>query len=375
MRPPDVLLNDFTRLWADAGDDVLAAVRRVGASGWYVLGPEVERFEGALAGVMGRRHVVGCGSGLDAIEIALRAAGVAAGTKVLTTPLSAFATTLAIVRAGAVPAFVDVDEHGMLDLGRCRAVLAADPRVRALVPVHLFGQAADVEALAELRERFGIVVVEDCAQALGARSGERGAGTAGQLAATSFYPTKNLGALGDGGAVATDDDALADRCRSLRDYGQRGRYEHDDLGLNSRLDELHAAILARAFLPRLAGWTERRREIARAYTARIAHPLVRPLAGPPASRGVWHLFPVRVPAGAREAFMSHLHARGVRSAVHYPRLIPRQRALDGCVFEVHGDLARAEELAATEVSLPIHPYLEGGEIDRVVEAVNGWSGA
>ena len=373
--PPEVQLNDFTRLWADAGADVLAAVARVGASGRYVLGPEVESFERALAQLFGRRHVVGCASGLDAIELGLRAAGVAPGAKVLTTPLSAFATTLAIVRAGAVPVFVDVDEHGLLDLARCREVLAADPGIRALVPVHLFGQAADVAALAELRERFGLVLVEDCAQALGARSGERGAGTAGQVAATSFYPTKNLGALGDGGAVATDDDALAERCRSLRDYGQRRRYEHDDLGLNSRLDELHAAILRHAFLPRLAAWNERRRAIALAYGERLRHPLVRPLAVPPGSRGVWHLYPVRVPAPDRDAFMGHLLARGVRSAVHYPRLIPRQRALEGRRFEVHGPLARAEELAATEVSLPIHPYLDAGEVDRVVAAVNAWEGA
>lgn len=372
---PEVLLNDFRRLWADAGGDVLAAVERVGASGWYVLGPEVEAFEAALATAFGRRHAVGCGSGLDAIEIALRAGGMAPGTKVLTTPLSAFATTLAVVRAGGVPVFVDVDEHGLLDLDRCREALAADPAIRALVPVHLFGHAAGVVALAELRDRFELLLVEDCAQALGARSAGRGAGTAGQLAATSFYPTKNLGALGDGGAMVADDGALADRCRSLRDYGQRGKYAHEDLGLNSRLDELHAAVLRTAFLPRLAGWNARRRAIARAYLARLAHPLVRPVVGPGDSEGSWHLFPVRVPAPAREAFTRHLLARGVRTAVHYPTLVPAQRALRGAGFEVRGDLARAEALAATEVSLPIHPYLEDGEVDRVVDAVNRWEGA
>jgi dTDP-4-amino-4,6-dideoxygalactose transaminase len=375
MAAPDVLLNDFTRLWADAGRDVLSAVSRVGASGHYVLGPEVRAFEGALAAVLGRRQAVGCASGLDAIEIALRALRVPPGTRVLTTPLSAFATTLAVVRAGGVPVFVDVDEHGLLDLDRCREALAEDPRIRAMIPVHLFGHAADVAELAALAARFELVLVEDCAQSIGARSRGRPAGGAGQLAATSFYPTKNLGALGDGGAVLADDEALADRCRALRDYGQSAKYVHDELGMNSRLDELHAAVLARAFLPRLAAWTERRRAIARAYAAGIAHPRVRPVPPPPGSEGVWHLFPVRVPPAARDAFMEHLRSRGIRSAVHYPTLIPRQRALAASGFEVRGDLARAEALAASEVSLPIHPYLDDGEVSRVVDSVNAWKGA
>ena len=375
MAPADVLLNDFKRLWADAGPDVLAAVGAVGESGWYVLGPEVRRLEAALAPVLGRGQVIGCGSGLDAIEIALRALALPRGAKVLTTPLSAFATTLAIVRAGGVPVFVDVDEHGLVDLDRCADVLASDAAVRAMVPVHLFGNVADLDRLAALRERFGLLLVEDCAQCIGASWGGRPAGSAGQLAATSFYPTKNLGALGDGGAVATDDPALADRCRALRDYGQSERYVHDVVGMNSRLDELHAAILARAFLPRLPRWTQRRRAVSAAYLAGIRHPLVRPLRPPERSEGVAHLFPVRVPAAARDAFVRHLRGRGVQSGVHYPRLIPQQRALLPGSFEVRGELARASELAASEVSLPVHPYLEDAEVARVVEAVNGWEGA
>jgi dTDP-3-amino-3,4,6-trideoxy-alpha-D-glucose transaminase len=375
MRSADVLLNDFKRLWADAGPEVLAAVTAVGESGWYVLGPEVRRLEEALAPILGRERVVGCGSGLDAIEIALRALALPPGAKVLTTPLSAFATTLGIVRAGGVPVFVDVDEHGLIDLERCADVLASDGQVRAMVPVHLFGNAADLTRLEALRDRFGLLLVEDCAQCIGARWRGRPAGSVGQLAATSFYPTKNLGALGDGGAVATDDAALADRCRALRDYGQSEKYVHDTLGMNSRLDELHAAILARAFLPRLRTWTERRRAVSGAYLAGMRHPLVRPIRPPAGSEGVAHLFPVRVPARAREAFVRHLRAHGVQTALHYPRLVPEQRALPPGAFEVRGELARAAELAACEVSLPVHPYLEDAEVERVVEAVNGWEGA
>ncbi len=372
MAPADVLLNDFKRLWADAGPDVLAAVAAVGQSGWYVLGPEVRRLEADLASVLGREQVVGCGSGLDALEIALRAAALPPGAKVLTTPLSAFATTLAIVRAGGVPVFVDVDAHGLLDLDRCAEVLAADGAVRAMVPVHLFGNVADLTRLEALRDRYDLLLVEDCAQCIGASWRGRPAGSVGQLAATSFYPTKNLGALGDGGAVATDDPALATRCRALRDYGQSDRYVHDVVGMNSRLDELHAAILSRALLPRLRRWTERRRAVSAAYAAGIRHPLVRPLGAPDGSEGVAHLFPVRVPAAAREAFVRHLRAHGVQTAVHYPRLVPHQRALSAGAFEVRGTLARAAELAACEVSLPVHPYLDDAEVARVLRAVNGW---
>lgn len=372
---PQILLNDFKRLWADTGEAVLEAVRRVGESGWYVLGREVADFERNLAARLGRGHAIGCASGLDAIEIGLRVSGIKPGSKVLTTPLSAFATTLAILRAGAVPVFVDVDDHGQLDLDLCRTVLASDPAIRTMVPVHLYGHPLDLKALAELRDRFALTVVEDCAQAIGAvRSGQQ-VGTVGQVTALSFYPTKNLGALGDGGAITTDDAEVAARCRSLRDYGQSQRYLHDELGLNSRLDEIHAAILGHAFLPKLTAWTARRREVAQAYLAGIHHPEVRLPNLPSAAASVWHLFPVCVPAHRRASFMEHARAAGVLTAIHYPRLIPDQPALRGQVFEVCSSLPHATALAAGEVSLPIHPFLTDDEVSRVVAAVNTWAAA
>jgi dTDP-4-amino-4,6-dideoxygalactose transaminase len=371
---PDILLNDFRRQWSDTSEAVLAAVARVGQSGWYILGREVATFEHALAEILGRQHAIGCGSGLDAIEIALRAVGLKPRMKVLTTPLSAFATTLAIVRAGGVPVFVDVDEHGLIDLEKCREAFERDRAIRAMVPVHLFGHALHLSTLAELRTIFDLLVVEDCAQSIGAFSCGRRAGAVGQLAATSFYPTKNLGALGDGGAIATDSEALASRCRSLRDYGQTKKYVHEEIGLNSRLDEVHAAVLLRAFLPKLSSWTERRRVLAETYSSQIRHPSIRVVPGPPGSESVWHLFPVQVPATAREAFMSYLRSKGIQTAIHYPRLIPHQSALTAYPFEVRGELTRAAELAATEVSLPIHPYLEDHEVARIIDAVNAWPG-
>jgi dTDP-3-amino-3,4,6-trideoxy-alpha-D-glucose transaminase len=386
-------MNDFGRQWAETGDDVLAAVREVGESGWYVLGRQGTAFEGALARHLGRRHAIGCGNGLDALEIGLRALGVAPGQKVLTTPLSAYATTLAITRAGGVPVFVDVDRSGLIDLDLAERALAADALIRFMVPVHLYGHALDLDRLESIKRRFGLRIVEDCAQAVGAtavgatavgkaavcamaggaRSGDRPVGSVGDVAATSFYPTKNLGALGDGGAVLTDDDALDRTCRALRDYGQTSKYVHDLPGLNSRLDEVHAAVLARAFLPRLAAWTARRAAVADAYVSGLAAAAhVRPFPQPPHSRSVWHLFPVLVPADGRDAFMAHLKAAGVQSAVHYPKLIPEQRALAGVPFEVKGELTVAATLARGEVSLPIHPHLSDEDVARVVAAAKAW---
>jgi dTDP-4-amino-4,6-dideoxygalactose transaminase len=369
-----VLLNDFPRLWEETGATVMAAVRQVGESGRYILGESVTRFEEALASTLGLGFSVGCASGLDAIEIALRSLDLPLGARVLTTPLSAFATSLAIIRAGGVPIFVDVDARGNVDLDRCERLLEQRRDVSFFVPVHLYGHPVDLAQLGRIKERFGVHVVEDCAQAIGASASGRIAGTVGDLAAFSFYPTKNLGALGDGGAVGGATDTLRPACVSLRNYGQSARYLHDRLGLNSRLDELQAAVLVSAFLPRLAGWTERRRRIAARYRAGIANPLVRLL--PPASdaQPVWHLFPVLVPAERRQEFQEEMTRAGVQTGVHYPHLIPNQHAMRGTAFEIVGELARAAEIANGEVSLPIHPHLTDEEADQVIAAVNRWRG-
>lgn len=370
MRPP-IELNDFGRQWADIGSAALDAVRTVGKSGRYILGSEVAAFERALEASLGVQHAVGCASGLDAIEIALRATGAKPGDRVLTTPLSAFATTLAVVRAECVPVFTDIDAAGLLDLDRCERVLAGGG-IRFVLPVHLFGHVLDLERLAALPARYGVVVVEDFAQAIGASFRGRNAGTVGDASALSLYPTKNLGALGDGGVLVTGDGAIGDRARALRDYGQCAKYVHDHLGLNSRLDELHAAILRRASLPRLEAWTARRREIAGALLQGIANPRVRPVPAPEGSASVWHLFPVLV--DDREAFRRHLEAGGVQTGIHYPRLIPEQNALrEHGAYEIVGELRNATIFAASEVSLPIHPYLTVGEVDRMIELVNAWS--
>lgn len=367
-----IQLNDFRARWEESGGAVLDAVGRVGRSGWLVLGGEVAAFEEELARHWGLAFCVGCGSGLDAIEISLRCLGLEPEEQVLTTPLSAFATTLAVVRAGGRPLFVDVDPAGQLDLDLVEEVLGEREDVRWLLPVHLYGHALDLRRLEALRERFGLRIVEDCAQAIGARSWGRPVGSVAEAAATSFYPTKNLGCMGDGGALLTQRASVAERARSLRDYGQSGKYEHRHLGLNSRLDELHAAILRSAFLPQLERWTKRRIEIAHRYRCEIRNPeLVLPDV-PEGSESVWHLFPVLV-ADDRASFQDHLRGAGVATGVHYPLPIPDQEAFkEWGAASVLTPLPRARLFCTREVSLPIHPYLSDPDVERVIDACNTW---
>jgi len=362
--------HDFKRQWEDLKDPVLAALGRVASGGRYILGDEVREFEAALAAFWGVKHAVGVASGLDAIEISLKILGCQAGDRVLTTPLSAFATTLAILKLGAVPVFVDTDEYGLIDLERCRELLSRRPEIRFFVPVHLYGHALDMGGLRRLRQEFGLKVVEDCAQSIGARFRGEATGTAGQLAATSFYPTKNLGALGDGGAILTDDLEWRDRAAALRDYGQTSKYRHEYVGYNSRLDELQAAVLRQAMLPSLTAWSDRRRAVASEYLAGIQHPEIRCLGAPKGSESNWHLFPVLVPPQCKSAFLQYLNMSGVTGGEHYPAAIPDQPAMNQP--ELTDDCSNARRLAASEVSLPIHPYLTAEEISRVIDAVKAF---
>ncbi len=371
----DVSANSFDRLWADCKDDYTAAVSQVGTSGWYVLGQQVAAFEADLATYCGRDTAVGCGNGMDALEIALRAAGIGPGDRVLTTPLSAFATGLAILRAGAEPVYCDTDEYGLLDPDAAAAALEQDPALRAIIPVHLYGHLADMPRFTTMAAERGITVIEDAAQAIGARRDGRGVGTDGHAVAFSFYPTKNLGAIGDGGALLPTSAEMDDLTRSIRNYGQTERYIHEVIGLNSRLDELHAATLRRAFLPRLETWLERRRAIAAAYLSGIDTPHVTPVPGPDPDGAGWHLFPVLTTPERREALLDHLKQNRIQGGLHYPVLIPDQKAMtDRGAPLVQGALTNARRFARGEVSLPIHPYLTDAEVNHVISAVMDWKG-
>lgn len=369
---PIVRLNDFQAQWRRIRSAVLGAVDAVGNSGRLILGEKVRQCEQALAACAGVKYVVGCANGLDAIEISLRALGLKQGDRVLTTPLSAFATTLAIIRAGGVPVFIDVDNTGLLNLEAAEEILSyQNNRIPFVLPVHLFGHAIELQKLANLKKRFGFQLVEDCAQSISATSNGIAVGTIGDMAALSFYPTKNLGCMGDGGAILTTAERFAAAARALRDYGQTGKYMHVYVGMNSRLDEIQAAILLEALLPLLAASTQRRRDIASEYRKNITSKALTIPEPPPGSDSVYHLFPVLVHAG-RESFQEHLKARGIESAVHYPILIPDQPALFGQKFEVPNPLVNAVQFTKREVSLPIHPYITDEDVERVIDACNTW---
>jgi len=369
-----ILSNDFQRQWQDTESAVMESVRAIGAAGWYILGAEVREFEKELAARWGLTHAVGVASGLDAIELGLRTLGCKAGDRVLTTPISAFASTLAILKLGAIPVFVDIDRYGLINLQACRDVLSRRRDIRYFLPVHLYGHALDVQELAALRAQYGCYVLEDCAQSIGASYAGRPTGTAGEMAATSFYPTKNIGALGDGGAVLTNSADHAARIQVLRDYGQSAKYRHTEIGYNSRLDELHAGIIRRAFLPRLSEWTGRRREIAARYVSGILNDAISVPGAPEHSESCWHLFPVLIAEGRKTAFLEYTREAGVLCGEHYPIAIPRQEAMRNARFEMESDCGAAIRFCAQEVSLPIHPYLMDSEVDRVIEVCNEWRG-
>jgi dTDP-4-amino-4,6-dideoxygalactose transaminase len=358
-----ILFGDLVRHTAAIRDELDAAATRVLGTGRFLFGEELERFEPAFAAWCGGRHAVGVANGTDAITIALQAVGVGPGDEVITVANTCVPTVAGIEGSGATPVLVDAEaETRTIDVSLVEAAIT--PRTRALLPVHLYGQCADLGVLSAIARRHGLALVEDCAQAHGAEIGGRRAGSIGDAAAFSFYPTKNLGALGDGGAVVTGDDEVAERARLLRNYGERERFEHVLHGRNSRLDELQAAFLS-AKLPHLEAWTERRRSIAERYTAALAGTSVTPPAEARGRRHVYHLYVVET--SDRDGFRAALAADGIETAVHYPRPIhlqPAYRALgEGRAFPV------SERLAAQVVSVPLYPELTDDEVGAVCTAL------
>jgi dTDP-3-amino-3,4,6-trideoxy-alpha-D-glucose transaminase len=342
--------------------ELRAAFARVLEGGEYILGAAVERFESAWADACGTSHCVGVGSGTAALTLLLRAVGLRPGDEVIVPAHTFIATALAVVHAGGVPVLCDVDDAtGLLDLDA--AVATVGPRTAAVIPVHLYGQLCDMDAVGRFAERHGLAVIEDAAQAHGAECDGRRAGSFGAGAAFSFYPSKNLGALGDGGAVCTNDSALADRIRQLRNLGQRRKGEHLLLGANERLDAIQAALLE-VKLRHLDEANAARRAHAMRYRARLGGRL-RILHDSPRTPCVHHLYPVRVPN--RDQIAAHMRRTGVQVGIHYTPALHRQPALRSVAVVPH-DLPRAEAWAAEELSLPISPGLRPGEIDRAAAA-------
>ncbi len=360
---------DLKAPYRELKEEFDAASRRVMESGWFIVGPEVEAFESEFAAACGARHCVGVANGLDALHLILRAMGIGEGDEVIVPTNTYVATWLAVSYAGATPVAVEPDER-TYNLDPARIEEAITPRTRAVMPVHLYGQTADMDAIREVAAPYGLKVIEDAAQAHGALYKGRPAGSLGDAAGFSFYPGKNLGAMGDGGAVTTDDDALADRLRVLRNYGSRVKYYNELKGFNSRLDELQAALL-RVKLRRLAAWNARRKEIAARYlhalegVPDLTLPFVPSYADP-----VWHLFVVRHPE--RDRLQQHLSASGVGTLIHYP-VPPHLQQAYSEMGRRPGDFPVAESMARGVLSLPMGPHASGAEVEYVVGRLSAFA--
>lgn len=357
---------DLTRQYANLKGEIDAAIARVLESGHFILGEEVAAFEREFAAACGVAYAVGVGSGTEALHLALSACGIGPGDEVITVSHTAVATVAAVELVGARPVLVDIDPvRYTMDPARLEGAITS--RTRAIVPVHLYGCPADLAPILEVAQRHDLVVVEDCAQAHGALYQGRPVGSWGHIAAFSFYPTKNLGAYGDGGAVVTNDATLAERARLLREYGWAERYVSHVKGLNSRLDELQAAVL-RVKLRHLETWNERRRQIARLYTERLGdrdQTLVLPYE-PKDVRHVYHLYVVR--HSQRDALRAFLRERGIGTLVHYPMPVHLQPAYADLGYHA-GSLPDSETIAREVLSLPLYPELRDDEVVAVADVV------
>lgn len=359
-------LVDLSAQHASVASEIELGWKKVLARTSFISGPDVGEFECEYARFVGTRHCVATANGTDGIEIALRALGIGAGDECIMPANTFIATAEAVVRTGARPVLVDCADDGTYLIDTDGVATALTPRTRAVIPVHLYGQAAPVERLLPFAEKAGLWVVEDAAQAHGARRGGLGAGALGHVASTSFYPGKNLGAYGDGGAVLTSSDDLAARMRMIRDHGSRHKYVHEVIGFNSRLDTLQAVVLT-AKLRRLAAWNAARRTAARRYDLLFSgiEEVIRPrvLDG---NEHVWHLYVIRVPE--RDRVLEHLRAAGIGASIHYPVPLHLTPALAG-LGHAEGTFPVSERAAREILSVPLFPEITPAQQERVAATV------
>src|SRR5664279_4878063 len=379
-KPEPVPMLDLKRQYASIKDDVAAAVERVLTTQYFIGGPELDAFERESAAYLGVRASLGCASGTDALWLALAAAGVQPGDRVITSAFTFFASASSITRCGAIPVFADVDPATLnIDPAAVEKLLGGSHPVRAVMPVHLYGQCADMDAFAALAQKHGVAIIEDAAQAFGANWRGKKAGTLGRAGAFSFYPTKNLSAYGDGGAVSTDDEDLAAHVRRLRNHGSRQRYYHEEIGWNSRLDALQAAVL-RIKLKHIDRWNQQRREVAAKYDALLGnsglmkHSAVAVEAQAPIGLlqtrseafHIYHQYVVR--AFRRDELRAFLTERGIGTEIYYPVPLHLQQSFAYLGYK-SGDLPVSEAAAREALALPIFPELRDDELQRVVAAI------
>jgi dTDP-4-amino-4,6-dideoxygalactose transaminase len=365
----NVPLLDLQTQYVSLRDDLQQAVDRVMSSQRFVLGDEVRKLETSIAEYCQTKHAIGCASGSDALLLALMALDIKAGDEVITTPFSFFATGASVARLGARPVFVDIDPQ-TYNIDPSRVADAITPRTKVIMPVHIYGQCANMHPLLEVGRRHGIPVVEDAAQAIGATDNGRRAGSMGLIGCFSFYPTKNLGGAGDGGILTTSDDEVAARLRRLRTHGGSNEYEHEEVGINSRLDELQAAVLNVKF-PSLDKWSDERAHKAEIYTkllndADLRFPLVTPQVKADC-RHIFHQYVLRVP-GNRDALMEHLKNHGIGSKIYYPIALHLQKCFEYLGYK-KGDLPASEAAADETFALPCYPELTEEQQVYVVETI------
>ncbi|MGO4210590.1 DegT/DnrJ/EryC1/StrS family aminotransferase [Terriglobus sp. 2YAB30_2] len=366
--PNAVPLLDFSREYQLRREEILAALELVADSQKFILGPEVEQFEAAAASALQVKHAIGCASGTDALWLALAAAGIGPGDEVITTPFSFFASTSAILRAGATPVFADIDPV-TFNLSPAAAEAAITPRTKAILPVHLYGQPIDWDHFQQLTDRHKLLLVEDAAQAWGARWKDTPAGSLGASAAFSFYPTKNLAAMGDAGMVTTNDDSVADHARALRTHGMRQRYFHDEIGWNARLDSFQAAVL-NVRLKYVIGGNEERARIAENYLHLFQQAgLVGAITLPEMltnAHSAWHQYVIRAPR--RNDLRTHLTAHRIGTEIYYPLPIHLQPSLAHLGYKA-GTFPHSEQAAHEVLALPIFPGLRLDEQELVVQRI------
>ncbi|CCQ75489.1 DegT/DnrJ/EryC1/StrS aminotransferase family protein [Magnetospira sp. QH-2] len=369
--PSPLPFVDLAAQFRGMEDELMEAMREVCQSAAFIRGPAVETFERAFAEAHGGGHAVGLASGTDALALAVRVLDIGAGDEVVTVPNTWISTAFAVSYAGAKPVFVDIDPAtGQMDAAKLEAVLT--PKTKAVIPVHLFGHPAPMDAIMAICEPRGIAVIEDVAQAPLARLNGQTVGTFGALSCFSFYPSKNLGAYGDGGLVFTGDAALAERVRRLAFYGQEAAHHHVEIGFNSRLDTLQAAILLKK-LPHLEDWNLRRREAAGQYDQALVKlsPHVVPLARAPGADPVFHLYVVK--AARRDELLAHLRANGVLAQVHYPGVVHLQECYSHLGYRA-GDFPEAEAAAGQILSLPIFPEITDAQITETARLIADFYG-
>ncbi len=362
---------DLKAQYATIRDDIHAALDRVLESQYFILGPEGAALEKEIAAYVGCQYGIGVASGTDALRLALTALGIGPGDEVITTPFTFIATGNTISHTGARPVFVDIDPH-TFNIDPAKVAAAVTSRTRALLPVHLFGQPADMDPLLEIARRHGLRVIEDSAQAIGAVYHGRRVGSLGDISCFSFYPTKNLGGYGDGGMVTTNDAALAEKVDVLRRHGGKKKYYHEVLGFNSRLDEIQAAVL-RVKFPHLDDWAARRRQVAARYDALLADvPGVVTPRVLPGVEHVYHQYTIR--AQRRDALAEHLKGQGIGTMIYYPVPLHLQTMYADLGYRP-GDLPVAEAAAAEVLSLPMYPELTQEQIARVADPIREFYGA